>query len=163
MSQAGVPSAADDVMLVTRARLSSRSTSQVTRILPASLRGRLSRIQQPRGLQLRNKIPAQHAKDIISQAQKMQASHAFSQRAADYLVGWASGTLVHEPRPVCYPWLQHRWAAIAASDDDGPLVERRIGRGEHANPVEVYIRGVDGNLIPVGGAEEEEAGVLMVF
>ncbi len=101
----------EDIMVVIKPRISSMRVTQVAEVMPAKSLRLLTRIAQPRGIGARRHLSMKTREDIVHHAEKVFAAHAISQKARDYLVKWAEGTLARAPRPESYAFLQHRWAA----------------------------------------------------
>lgn len=107
-SPAGMPGPdPGDVVVVVRSRMASPSVQQVLRMVPASACQQM-RFVQPQGVVAR-RLGAEDVKTKVARkAEALHLSGVLRAAARDYLVGWATGTRVLEPRPPKYSYLEHR-------------------------------------------------------
>jgi len=100
----------NDVVAVVRSRMASPSVQQVLRLVPASACQQM-RIAQPQGVVARRPGAEEVKRKVARRAETLYQSGVLREAAKDYLVGWAMGTRVLEPRPPKYSYLEHRQGA----------------------------------------------------
>lgn len=149
----------DDVVLVVKERMASLTVSQVLALVPANLRRRMLRSPMPQGLHPRRPGGEDVKKKCARVAAQLLREKVISSEAARYLIDWANGSLVREPRPAEYTFLRHRWREEAP----GPCREamRYDGGDGRAPCVRVSILGVSSEPLPVGEEPDEGEGELM--
>ncbi len=149
----------EDVMLVVKARMASLRVAQVACLLPAARRARMERLPQPRGHHPRRAGGGAVKAKMARVAEELSAERVISEEARAYLVEWATGLRVRQPRPLRYNFLDHRWAerpagaAREALTHDGGSGELRV--------VRVRLLGVHGAPLPEDPEEEEDAAELV--
>ena len=103
------PRSPDDVLVIVKNRLSDDEVTQVMAVVPACMAAHTA--DAPTQILQRNPIDADMQRKINTVVPQLRARNLISREAADYLVGWANGTLLKHGKPE-YPWLKHRWKNV---------------------------------------------------
>ena len=154
----GMPAAdMDDVVMVVRARMASPEPQQVLRLIPATTCRTMVAVQ-PSGYHTRRSGGDAVKAKVARVARVLHDKGAISTVARDYLVGWATGTRDLAKRPPRYSFLDHRPGMLPVPA--GGLL--RPPRQAEAQRVEVRVRGVGGEVLPVGPDDDDaEPGELV--
>ena len=141
--------------------VSSKRVSQILTAVPAPevrrIRESMSH-RQPAGIHARRHLPQDQREQLRREAVATRNAGAISQRACDYLTGWALGTLRRKPRPAEYKFLRYRWSDFACDNEE----PRR--RWQHRRPPRpISLTFPDNDVMPglapnIAGGDGEEAG-----
>jgi len=139
----------DDVVMVVRARMASPEPQQLLRLIPVATCNAMV-ATQPSGYHTRRAGGEAVKAKVARVAQALFEKNVISAVARDYLVGWARGTRDRAKRPAQYSFLDHRPGAL-----DLPAEGlRRPPRQAEAQRVEVRVRGVDGQALPMAQPDD---------
>ena len=87
---------------------------------------------------------------FLKSARAVHEKRGISDKARDYLIGWAQGTLRRNRRPESYPFLEHR---VGGSDCQGRPVQL-----PHAPAIRpVRVNGLAGGPLPMGDESGDDA------
>ena len=133
------------------------SLSQALRLIPATTCRAMVAVQ-PSGYHTRRSGGEAVKAKVARVARVLHDKGAISTIARDYLVGWATGTRDLAKRPPRYSFLDHRPGALPVPA--GGLL--RPPRQAQAQRVEVRVRGLGGEVLPLGPDDDDaEPGELV--
>lgn len=140
-------------VMVVKDRMASQEVLQVVTLLPADLTA--SR-RQPRGVRRRRAGGEDVKRKVVRVARDLQLKGHLSEQAADYLIGWASGTLQRAARPDTYAFLSAGLRGMASEPVIFPSLALPPGRM-------VVVQGPGRRPLPPGpeSGDEAEPGPLV--
>ena len=103
-----IPRHANDVFMVTKHYLASKSPLQIHACCSHCQRANLV-LSQPRNDASLKPIPPKMAAEVRTRCANVLSQRVITQAASEFLIAWASGTLRREPRPQTYRYLDYRW------------------------------------------------------
>ena len=140
------PPRPDDVVMAIKDRMSSPSTYQRLRLIPAEDANPV--MEQPPGVRPRRSGGEDVKAKTARVARDLHRTGSISDAAHDYLVGWAEGTRAKQPRPAEYSFLRHRPHVQPAQPG---------GRARPRVPRLVQVHGRSGRPLPAHQPDVDEA------
>lgn len=131
-------------------RMASQEVLQVVTLLPADIISSRHFRHQPRSVRPRRAGGEDVKRKVVRVAKDLQLKGHLSERAADYLIGWASGTLQRAARPDTYAFLNAGVRGMASERVIFPSLALPPGRM-------VLVQGPGRRPLPPGPESPDEA------